>query len=124
MQKSTSLGWRSAESGTSLVADLTNLCFSAISLALFSKTVDRAEVSAVQTAVFLIIFRGLTAARTIGRVKVDGMCRIASNGHRTPKAADEDELDRLKQAQTETHSVFGRAPPSVMAERTGVLEVT
>ena len=46
------------------------------------------------------------------------------NGHRTPKAADEDELDRLKQAQTETHSVFGRAPPSVMAERTGVLEVT
>jgi hypothetical protein len=46
------------------------------------------------------------------------------NGHRTPKAADEDELDRLKQAQTETHLVFVRAPPSVMAERTGVLEVT
>jgi hypothetical protein len=46
------------------------------------------------------------------------------NGHRTSKAADEDKLDRLKQAQTETHSVIGRVPPSVIAGRAVLLDAT
>jgi hypothetical protein len=69
VEKATSLGWGGAESGTSVIA---NLSFLVISLALLDTMVDRAEVLAAWTGVFLMILRGLTAARVVGRIKVDG----------------------------------------------------